>query len=65
MDKKAEFDLNKVLLTVDVDDRDSTSKAFSYAIKMAKIFKAELGICSVLENNDINIYDSLTPDKIE
>lgn len=65
MDQQNEFNLNKILLTVDVDDRDSTAKAFSYSIKMAKIFDAELGICSVLENNDINIYDSLTPDKIE
>ncbi|KRN40456.1 hypothetical protein IV51_GL000163 [Fructilactobacillus fructivorans] len=65
MEKFEPLTFQRILLTVDPDDSKSTQRAFRYSVTMAIKFKASLGICSVLENNDINIYDSLTPSKIE
>ncbi|WP_395319332.1 universal stress protein [Fructilactobacillus frigidiflavus] len=55
----------RILLTIDADDPEANKKALSYAVTQAKEFGAELGICSVLEGDDINIYDSLTPKKLD
>ena len=55
----------RILLTIDADDPQANEKALSYAVTQAKEFGAELGICSVLEGDDINIYDSLTPKKLD
>ncbi len=55
----------RILLTIDADDPQANEKALSYAVTQAKKFGAELGICSVLEGDDINIYDSLTPKKLD
>ncbi|WP_429970422.1 universal stress protein [Fructilactobacillus sp. Tb1] len=55
----------RILLTIDADDPEANQKALSYAVTQAKEFGADLGICSVLEGDDINIYDSLTPKKLD
>lgn len=54
----------RILITIDEDDRPSTSRAFRFALTMARDYQAHLGIASVLENNDISIYESLMPDKL-
>ena len=55
----------RVLLTVDADDSTSTQRAFRYALTLALDYQIQLGICSVVENHDINIYDSLIPAKLQ
>ncbi|AKP03606.1 universal stress protein [Companilactobacillus pabuli] len=55
----------RILLTVDEDDNESTIKAFRFATTMAHDYDARLGIVSVLESDDINIFDSLTPAKLK
>ncbi|CAJ1200574.1 hypothetical protein CPR19088_GLDEOEPO_02571 [Companilactobacillus paralimentarius] len=54
----------RILLTVDEDDHESTTRAFRFAITLAHDYDATLGIVSVMESEDINIFDSLTPSKI-
>ncbi|KRL93442.1 universal stress protein [Levilactobacillus hammesii] len=54
----------RILITIDEDDRPSTSRAFRFAMTMARDYRAHLGIASVLESNDISIYESLMPDKL-
>lgn len=54
----------RILITIDEDDRPSTSRAFRFALTIARDYQAHLGIASVLENNDISIYESLMPDKL-
>lgn len=56
---------HRVLITIDEDDRPSTARAFRFALTMARDYQAELGIASVLENNDISIYESLMPAKLQ
>ncbi|MFD1484616.1 universal stress protein [Lacticaseibacillus baoqingensis] len=53
---------NRLLLAVDDDDDESSRKAFNYACTLAKIYAIPLGIVSVLETGDLNIYQSLSPD---
>lgn len=67
MDKKLENPLvyRRILLTVDEDDHESTTRAFRFAITLAHDYDASLGIVSVMENEDINIFDSLTPSKLK
>ncbi|KRM57320.1 hypothetical protein C5L31_000683 [Secundilactobacillus malefermentans] len=55
----------RVLLTVDADDTDSTKHAFRFAVTYAKDNGISLGIVSVMEMEDINIYDSLSPDRLQ
>lgn len=55
----------RVLLTVDEDDNTSSERAFRYATTLARDYAVHLGICSVLESEDINIFDSLTPSKLQ
>ncbi|AYM02504.1 universal stress protein [Levilactobacillus yiduensis] len=54
----------RILITIDEDDRPSTTRAFRFAMTQAKDYGAHLGIASVLESNDISIYESLMPDKL-
>lgn len=53
---------DRLLLAVDDDDDDSSRRAFNYATTLAKIYGIPLGIVSVLETGDLNIYQSLSPD---
>lgn len=53
-----------ILLTVDEDDSESSTKAFRFAVTLAHDYDATLGIVSVMERDDINIFDSMTPSKI-
>lgn len=55
---------HRVLITIDEDDRPSTTRAFRFALTMARDYGAQLGIASVLENEDISVYESLMPDKL-
>ncbi|MGA3419927.1 universal stress protein [Lactiplantibacillus plantarum] len=55
----------RILLTVDEDDNTSSERAFRYATTLVHDYDVPLGICSVLESEDINIFDSLTPSKIQ
>lgn len=55
---------NKLLLAVDDDDDESSRRAFNYACTLAKIYEIPLGIVSVLETGDLNIYQSLSPDTL-
>jgi len=52
----------RLLLAVDDDDDESSRRAFNYACTLAKIYNIPLGIVSVLETGDLNIYQSLSPD---
>ncbi|WP_155287069.1 universal stress protein [Lacticaseibacillus zhaodongensis] len=52
----------RLLLAVDDDDDESSQRAFNYACTLAKIYGIPLGIVSVLETGDMNIYQSLSPD---
>lgn len=54
----------RILLTVDEDDHESSTRAFRFATTLARDYDVYLGIVSVLESEDINIFDSLTPSKI-
>lgn len=56
------MNFNKIL--VGVDDLADALKAFDYAINFAKQNSAELDIISVLEEHDINVYESLDKDFI-
>lgn len=56
------MEFNKLLLAVDDDDDESSHRAFNYACTLAKIYNIPLGIVSVLETGDLNIYQSLSPD---
>ncbi|MFD1432770.1 MULTISPECIES: universal stress protein [Lacticaseibacillus] len=55
---------SRLLLAVDDDDDDSSHKAFNYACTVAKVYEVPLGIVSVLETGDLNIYQSLSPDML-
>lgn len=55
----------RILLTVDEDDNTSSERAFRYATMLARDYRVPLGIVSVMESEDINIFDSLTPSKIQ
>ena len=61
--KKIEY--SKILICVDSDDFISSKNAFNYACSIAKHYKAELGIVSVLETGDLNIFQSLDPDVLK
>ncbi|MQS76034.1 universal stress protein [Companilactobacillus halodurans] len=58
--KKIEY--SKILICVDSDDFESSRNAFNYACSLAKHYNAELGIVSVLETGDLNIFQSLDPE---
>ncbi len=53
---------NRLLLAVDDDDDESSRRAFNYACTLAKMYAIPLGIVSILETGDLNIYQSLSPD---
>lgn len=55
----------RVLLAVDEDDQRSSARAFRYATTLARDYDVELGIVSVMESEDMNIFDSLTPSKMQ
>jgi Universal stress protein family. len=53
---------NKIL--VGVDDAPDARAAFDYAVDKAKREAPEIGIVSILESNDINVYQALDKDYI-
>ncbi|GAW98811.1 universal stress protein [Secundilactobacillus mixtipabuli] len=60
-----EMSYNRLLLAVDDDDDESSRKAFNYACTLARTFDLPLGIVSVMETGDMNIFQSLSPDVIK
>lgn len=60
-----EMSYHRLLLAVDDDDDDSSRKAFNYACTLARTFNLPLGIVSVMETGDMNIFQSLSPDVIK
>ncbi|WP_461239948.1 universal stress protein [Paucilactobacillus sp. N302-9] len=58
--KPKEF--HKIL--VGVDDAPDARAAFNYAVDKAKRDGSEIGIVSVLETGDVNVYQALTKDYI-
>lgn len=55
-------DFKKIL--VGVDDSEDALAAFRYAIHRAKADDAELIIASVLESDEMNVYQALTKDYV-
>lgn len=51
-------------ILVGVDDAPDAKMAFDYAVDKAKRDGSELGIVSVLETNDINVYQLLSKDYV-
>ena len=56
------FDFKRIL--VGVDDSDDAVLAFHYAIKRAAKSGAQLILCSVLEHDETNVYQSLDKDYV-
>ncbi|MFC6170287.1 universal stress protein [Loigolactobacillus jiayinensis] len=52
----------RLLVAVDEDDSTSSIRAFNYAVTLAKSYHVPLAVVTILETNDFNIYDSLSPD---
>ncbi|CAJ1193294.1 universal stress protein [Companilactobacillus nantensis] len=63
--KVKKVDYSKILICVDSDDFVSSKNAFNYACSLAKHHDAELGIVSVLETGDLNIFQSLDPEVLK
>lgn len=55
-------DFHRIL--VGVDDSADALKAFDYAIQAAKENQAELVIVSILENDDMNVYQAMDKDYV-
>lgn len=51
-------------ILVGVDDAPDAKAAYDYAIDKAKRDGSEIGIVSILETDDINIYEALTKDYV-
>lgn len=56
---------NKILVCIDDDDFISSAAAFDYACTIAKSMDLPLGIVTVLEVNDLNIFQSLSPQVLD
>ncbi|MFT8949104.1 MAG: universal stress protein [Liquorilactobacillus hordei] len=54
---------SRVLVAVDQDDSSSSIKAFQFAVTLASRNKAKLGIVSILELEDLNVFEALSPEK--
>lgn len=54
----------KLLIAIDDDDTTSSKRAFNYACTVAKAYQIPLGIVSILETGDLNIYQSLSPNVV-
>ena len=55
----------KILVAVDEDDSQSSINAFNYAVTTAKRSNVPLGIVSILEVGDFNIFDTLSPEVLD
>lgn len=51
----------RLLVAIDDDDTASSIKALNYACTVAKVYQIPLGIVSILETSDLNIYQSMSP----
>ena len=55
----------RVLVEIDVDDYTSSDQAFDFACTISLPAQAQLGIVTVVESRDINVFDSLSPGKMD
>ncbi|KRL03942.1 universal stress protein [Liquorilactobacillus oeni] len=62
--KLIENPFKRILVAIDEDDSESSIRAFQFAVTMAKRNRASLGIVSVLELQDLNVFETLSPEKI-
>lgn len=62
--KVTKIEYDRILICVDSDDFVSSKNAFNYACSLAKHYNAKLGIVSVLETGDLNIFQSLDKDTL-
>lgn len=53
---------NRILVAIDSDDFVSSRPAFEYACTVAKLYQVPLGIVSIMETGDLNIFQTLSPD---
>ncbi|AUJ31642.1 MAG: universal stress protein [Liquorilactobacillus nagelii] len=64
LDFKTNFKpFDRILVAVDEDDSKSSLAAFQYALALAKPNLAALGIVSVLELEDLNVFETFSPEK--
>lgn len=61
----SEHRYQRVLVAVDVDDFDSSDRAFDYGCTWARDTNSELGVVSVIETGDLNVFESLTPKSLD
>ncbi len=55
---------NRILVAIDSDDFVSSKPAFEYTCTTARLFDIPLGIVTVLETGDLNIFQTLSPDTL-
>ncbi|MCH4170016.1 MAG: universal stress protein [Lactobacillus sp.] len=55
---------NRILVAIDSDDFVSSKPAFEYACTTARLFNIPLGVVTVLETGDLNIFQTLSPDTL-
>lgn len=61
----SEVQFKRILVAIDEDDSGSSLDAFKYAVVRAKELNAALGIASVMEINELNIFESMSKEIIE
>ena len=61
----SEVQYQRILVAIDVDDFTSSDQAFNFACSLAKLYDAQIAITTVVESKDINIFDSLSPAKMD
>lgn len=59
------LEYSKILVCIDDDDFISSKAAFDYACTLAKSLDVPLGVISVLEVGDLNIFQSLSVQTLE
>ncbi|UQS82007.1 universal stress protein [Bombilactobacillus folatiphilus] len=59
-----EKSFQNILVAIDIDDFTSSDHAFNCACTMALNTNAQLGVVTVLETKDVNVFDSMSPDKM-
>lgn len=59
------IEFKKILVAIDEDDSESSLRAYSYAVNLARDLGITLGIVSILETNDYNVFEAMTPKHVE
>lgn len=53
----------RILVAIDQDDSSSSINAFQFAVTLAFRNHAKLGIVSILELEDLNVFEALSPER--